>query len=33
MGQEIGFLAKSRGHVISCVSSSKNPAKIKFKKY
>ena len=27
MGQEISSLAKSRGHVISCVSSSKNPAK------
>ena len=26
-GEEISSLAKSRGHVISCVSSSKNPAK------
>ena len=26
MGQEISSLAKSRGHVVSCISSSKHPA-------
>ena len=25
MGQEISSLAKSRGHIVSCISSSKNP--------